>query len=139
VKGSLGRFLVVGGTTVLIDAIVYQLLLLAGVPLDPAKALGFIGGAFFAYVANWRFTFRGAHHRWSVPIFVAVYLCALGLNVAVNAGVLRLFGDDGTLAVAIAFLVATGVSAAWNFVGMARLVFRSPATARAPEEVGHRG
>jgi putative flippase GtrA len=137
VKGSLARFLLVGGTTVLIDAVVYQLLLMTDMTHGWAKALSFIAGAVFAYVANWRFTFQGRHHRWSVVAFVVVYLCALGLNVAINAGVLALLGEDRSWQVAVAFVVATAASAAWNFVGMARFVFRSSAVPE-PEEVARR-
>ena len=135
-RGSLGRFILVGGTTVLIDAVVYQLELLGGVPHGPAKALSFIAGAVFAYLANWRYTFRGQHHRWSLVAFVGVYLCALALNVGANAAVLALIGDERAWKVLLGFLVATGLSAAWNYVGMAKLVFRS--TDPHPEEVAHR-
>ena len=134
-RGSLLRFLLVGGTTVLIDAVVYQLLLLGSVPHGWAKMTSFIAGALFAYVANWRFTFQGRHHRWSVLAFAVVYLCALGINVGVNAGVLAVLGSDSTLAVATGFVLATGASAAWNFLGMARFVFRSPARDPEPAEV----
>lgn len=137
-KGSLARFLLVGGTTVLVDAVVYQLLLLTDLPLGIAKALSFIAGALFAYVANWRFTFRGASHRWSLVLFVVVYLCALALNVAANALVLRLVGAEESWQLALAFLVATGLSAAWNFVGMALFVFRSSPRDPEPREVARR-
>jgi putative flippase GtrA len=135
VRGSLLRFLLVGGTTVLIDAAVYQLELLAGVPHDWAKMVSFIAGALFAYVANWRFTFKGEHHRWSMVAFVVLYLCALGLNVGVNALVLHVLGGDRLWQVGLAFVLATGVSSAWNFLGMARFVFRSPVRDRQPTEV----
>jgi putative flippase GtrA len=138
VRGSLARFMLVGGTTVLIDAVVYQLLLLTGVTHGWAKAVGFLAGAVFAYVANWRFTFQGRHHRWSVAAFVAVYLCALGLNVGINALVLTVLGGERTWQVAVAFVAATAVSAAWNFLGMARFVFRSPSVAPESEEVARR-
>lgn len=140
-RGSLGRFVLVGGTTVVIDAVVYQLLLLAGAAPGPSKALSFIAGAAFAYLANWRFTFKGQHHRWSLVAFVLVYLCALGLNVGANALVLAVLGEDRTWQLAGAFVVATGLSAAWNFLGMARFVFRSSPGAQPagdPEEVVQR-
>jgi len=132
-RDTLRRFLVVGATTVLIDALVYQALLWTAVPHGPGKAAGFAAGALFAYVANWRFTFGGRSHRWSLAAFVAVYLCALGLNVAVNALVLGLLGGTSAWQVGAAFVLATGVSAAWNYVGMARVVFRSPPPAADPE------
>jgi polyisoprenyl-phosphate glycosyltransferase len=120
---SLLRFLVVGGTTVLVDAAVYAALVWADVPVDLAKALGFAVGAVFAYVANWRFTFGARRSRWSEVLFVLVYAFALGVNVAVNAAIRGWTGDDAT-AGTLAFLGATAVSAAWNFVGMSLFVFR---------------
>jgi len=125
VRASLPRFLLVGGTTVLIDLIVYRLLLVLQSPVDPAKALAFITGAVFAYFANWRFTFRGQHHRWSVAAFVLVYLCALGCNVLVNGLVLDALPADLAGRVILAFVVATGLSASVNYAGMALLVFRT--------------
>lgn len=134
-RSSLLRFILVGATTVLIDAAVYQGELLAGVPHAWAKMVSFIAGALFAYVANWRFTFRGAHHRWSMVAFVVLYACALGLNVGANALVLHVVGDHRLWQVGLAFVVATGVSSAWNFLGMARFVFRSPVRGPEPTEV----
>ena len=127
---SLPRFLLVGTTTVLIDALVYRLLLEAGVATGPAKAVAFAAGAVFAYLANWRFTFRGAHHRWSVVLFVLVYAAALALNVLANAAVLQVLGEGTDGRLVVAFVLATGLSAAWNFLGMAMLVFRPPARPR---------
>lgn len=120
---SLLRFLLVGATAVVLDGVSYVLLHQAGVAVDPAKAISFLIGAVFAYFANWRFTFGARRSRWSEVFFVVVYALALGMNVAANAGVRAWLGTsptDGT----IAFLVATGLSAAWNFVGMSLFVFR---------------
>ncbi|WP_209309079.1 GtrA family protein [Blastococcus sp. CT_GayMR16] len=120
---SLLRFLLVGGTAVVLDAVSYVLLHKAGVPVDAAKAISFLIGAVFAYFANWRFTFGARRSRWSEVLFVVVYALALGINVAANAGVRAWLGTSTTDAT-IAFLVATGLSAAWNFVGMSLFVFR---------------
>ena len=126
---SLLRFLLVGGTAVVIDAVTYVLLDAAGTPVDLAKALGFLTGAVFAYFANWRFTFGARRNRWSEVLFVVVYALALALNVGANAAV-RAWLGTGPVDATIAFLVATGLSAAWNFVGMSLFVFRQ-------EESGH--
>ena len=120
---SLLRFLLVGGTAVVLDAVSYVLLHQAGVPVDPAKAISFLIGAVFAYFANWRFTFGARRSQWSEVLFVVVYALALGINVAANAAVRAWLGTD-TADATIAFLVATGLSAAWNFVGMSLFVFR---------------
>jgi putative flippase GtrA len=119
---SMLRFLLVGGIAVLVDASCYWLLLRAGVDVDVAKALGFVLGAVFAYVANWRFTFGARRSRWSEVLFVLVYAVALLLNVAVNAAVRNYLGN-GPASSTAAFLMATAVSAAWNFVGMSLFVF----------------
>jgi putative flippase GtrA len=117
------RFLLVGVTTVALDAVTYAALHWAGVPVDAAKAIGFVTGAVFAYFANWRFTFGERRSRWSEVLFVVVYALALGLNVAANAAV-RAWLGTGPVDSAVAFLVATGLSAAWNFAGMSLFVFR---------------
>ena len=120
---SLLRFLLVGASAVAIDGAAYVLLHAAGVPVDVAKALGFLTGAVFAYFANWRFTFGARRSRWSEVLFVVIYALALGINVAANAGV-RAWLGTGTADATVAFLVATGLSAVWNFVGMSLFVFR---------------
>lgn len=123
--GSAARFLLVGGTTVLIDAAIYTLLGALGVEYGIAKTISFLLGAVFAYFANWRFTFGGRRNRWSEVLFVVVYLCALGINVLLN-DLVRAFDPGSALLAVVAFLVATGVSAVWNFVGMSLFVFRRP-------------
>lgn len=53
---------------------------------------------------------------------------------------LAILGSSATWAVGTAFVLATGASAAWNFLGMARFVFRSPVRDPEPVEVaGPRG
>ena len=120
---ALSRFVLVGSATVLVDALTYVLLDNVGVPVDLAKALSFLTGAVFAYFANWRFTFGTRRSRWSELLFVLVYALALVLNVGVNSAVRAWLGTD-TVPAIVAFLVATGLSAAWNFVGMSLFVFR---------------
>ncbi|MGH8998155.1 MAG: GtrA family protein [Acidimicrobiia bacterium] len=128
------RFVGVGAATVAIDAAAYQALLASGTESAAAKAASFVTGAFFAYFANWRFTFGERRHaRWAPVAFAAVYGCALALNTGVNEAVLGVLGDDDRLSVTAAFLVATAVSATWNFLGMSRFVFSSPPTRAEPE------
>jgi putative flippase GtrA len=131
--GALLRFLLVGSTTVVVDAVTYTALVWAGVDVDLSKALGFATGAVFAYVANWRFTFGARRSRWSEALFVLIYALALVLNVTVNALVRRWLGSDASGAT-IAFLVATALSAAWNFVGMSLFVFRRKEAVLEPQD-----
>lgn len=122
---SLVKFGIVGSLTVAIDAVAYSILVAWGLEFDLAKALGFAIGVGFGYLANWRFTFGSRRGRFSEVFFVLVYALALVLNVAINAGVRLWLGDDFA-ALVVAFVAATGVSAAWNFGGMSLFVFRSP-------------
>lgn len=121
---SLIRFALVGGLTVAIDAASYGILGAVGVGLDLAKGLSFGIGAVFAYIANWRFTFGARRSHFAEALFVAVYLCALGINVGLNALVRAVLGPE-MFSLVSAFIIATGVSAIWNYLGMSRLVFRS--------------
>ncbi len=70
----------------------------------------------------WTFSARGGADR--VFRFAALYLSTLVVNVAVNAGMVWL-GGTAKPALAAAFVVATGLSACLNFLGMKFLVFRA--------------
>jgi len=117
------RFLLAGGTTVVVDFTGYSLTLSAGVATPVAKALGFVGGMVFAWFAHRWFTFSIHRERHSVAGFAALYLGTLALNVGVNQLSLALLGSL-PFATAMAFVAATGSSAAANFLGMKFLVFK---------------
>ena len=120
--GEVARFIRVGLVTVGVDYACYMALLWLGVSIAPAKAAGFICGAVFAFYANRTITFRALGRRHAALWFATVYLASLVSNVAVNKVVLMVFPQ----AITLAFLVATGVSATMNFVGMKYLVFSKP-------------
>lgn len=122
---ELRRFLVVGTLTVLIDYGAYRAFLLLAAAVDLSKALGFLIGTLFAYFANRRFTFESsAPHGWQPARFGLVYLSTLVANVVANALALKALAGF-PLAVTLAFLVATGVSATLNFLAMKYWVFRA--------------
>lgn len=129
IKRELSVFLVVGALTVLIDFASYRGLVLFGVGVDVAKAVGFLTGTLFAYFANrfWTFGHR-AHRPGSAWRFVVLYASTLGANVAINATALSWLSGSGS-AVQLAFVLATGVSAALNFLGMKYFVFNVHAAA----------
>ena len=119
--GSAGRFAVVGVGAVVIDYLTYVLLLAVDVPTTAAKAVAFLTGAGFAFALNGRFTFGSRLTGPALARFAAVYAVGLLLNTGVNAAVLAvLSGDSGRR---VAFLLATGASAFWNYVGMRSWVF----------------
>lgn len=126
IKRELAVFLVVGSLTVLIDFLTYRGLVWTGwMSVDLAKAVGFLSGTLFAYFANKVWTFGHQEHAsGSVWRFVLLYAITLGANVLVNAGCLAMLSTL-SIAVPVAFLLATGVSAVLNFLGMKLFVFKA--------------
>lgn len=128
IKRELAIFLVVGSLTVLLDYMTYRGLVWSGwMNVDSAKAIGFLTGTLFAYFANRAWTFG---HQEHIPgswwRFVLLYTLTLSANVLVNAGCLALFSAVPAV-IQVAFLIATGVSAALNFMGMKWFVFKASA------------
>jgi putative flippase GtrA len=126
IKRELPLFLIVGSLSALIDFAIYRgLASVAAVAIDIAKAGGFLGATVFAYFSNRFWTFGGtAHEPGSAWRYGLLYVITLGANVSVNACVLRLLGD-ARAAVPLAFLIATGIAASLNFLGLKRFVFRA--------------
>lgn len=126
IRRELAVFLVVGSLTVLVDFLAYRGLLWSGLlGVDPAKAASFITGTVFAYFANRFWTFgHKPHAAGSWYRFILLYALTLGANVLVNALMLRVLSQIPS-AIQLAFLVATGVSAALNFIGMKLFVFKA--------------
>lgn len=130
IKREFGIFLIVGSLTVLVDFGAYRSLVWLGVMgVDIAKAIGFLAGTLFAYFGNRFWTFGHKSHTTpgSLWRFAVLYGSTLGANVLVNSLALKLFAD-ATAAVHLAFLLATGISATLNFLGMKIFVFKSRAT-----------
>ena len=120
--GQISRFLLVGFTTVGIDAVVYTLLMVS--TSDPlfSKGVGFISGAVFSYFANWRFTFRNEKSKLSILMFVLVYLSSLTINILGNSVLLEAL-PVWYFKTALSFLIITGITTVWNYLGMALFVF----------------
>jgi putative flippase GtrA len=118
-------FLVVGLLTVLIDFCIYRTLVWTNLfGIDIAKAMGFVAGTLFAYFANRFWTFgHKQHSKGSMWRFAILYALTLFINLMINSVVLVWLASFYA-AVQIAFLMATSISAALNFVGMKLFVFR---------------
>ena len=122
---QIGRFLIIGFTTVIIDLIVYLLLLNFSVETLTAKGISFSIGAIFAYFANRTYTFKSPIKGFlRFIIFLILYLLTLLLNVSSNEIILNLFSHTN-FALMIAFIIATSLSAGLNFLGMKYIVFYS--------------
>ena len=124
IKRELVIFLIVGASTVLVDFMTYRgLIEFQVMEVDMAKATGFLVGTLFAYFANRFWTFgHKSHVPGSAWRFLALYASTLGANVLINALALKLLSDTA-VAFQLAFLLATGVSACLNFLGMKIFVF----------------
>jgi putative flippase GtrA len=125
IKRELAIFLIVGASTVAIDFLSYRGLIgFEVMSIDMAKATGFLLGTLFAYFANRFWTFGNRTHvPGSAWRFSVLYASTLGTNVLINALALKLLADVA-VAIQLAFLLATGVSACLNFIGMKLFVFR---------------
>ena len=118
------RFLIVGGTTVLIDLIFYFILIYTGFDTPLSKGISFSIGTVFAYFANRNYTFKSSTAGFfKFSVFTLLYLSTLVVNVVSNEIVLNLTSQIyGSLM--IAFIIATSLSATLNFIGMKYIVFK---------------
>ena len=125
-KRQLSIFVIVGLLATLVDFMIYRsLVAFAILDVNLAKGLSFLTGTFFSYLANRFWTFgHQSHHLDSLWRFLVLYALTLAANVFINACMLKGF-TDLTGAVLLAFLVATGVSAVCNFLGMKLFVFKA--------------
>jgi polyisoprenyl-phosphate glycosyltransferase len=125
VNYEVGRFLIIGSTTVIIDLVVYLVLLNIIFDTSISKAISFSVGAVFAYFANRSFTFKTSIKGFfRFIIFILLYLSTLFVNVVTNEIILNLIKQN-IFSILIAFLIATSFSAGLNFLGMKYIVFFS--------------
>lgn len=126
IKRELSIFLIVGSLTVLVDFVIYRGFYSLGfVGVDLAKGIGFIAGTLFAFFANRIWTFGHKNHvSGSIWRFLFLYSATLSANVLINALALEAFSKVVGV-VQLAFLLATGVSATLNFIGMKWFVFKT--------------
>ena len=131
IKREFVIFLVVGTSTVLIDFITYRgLVQYQAIEVEMAKASGFLVGTLFAYFSNRFWTFGDKSHApGSAWRFIVLYASTLGTNVLINALLLKLLATTAA-AFQLAFLLATGVSACLNFLGMKFFVFKTIPTSK---------
>jgi putative flippase GtrA len=122
-RSQLSRFFLVGSSTALIDFVVYKALLFL-MPSSFAKTISFLSGAIYAYQFNRLWTFQAGRSTLPQALkFGLIYGTNLGVNVGANASMLSLLPLVYPWRLDLAFLMATGISAALNFIGMKWLAF----------------
>jgi len=119
------RFILVGGSTATIDFLVYMYLMYL-IPSPYAKGISFAIGTIYAYHTNRLWTFNAGRANLPQAMrFGVVYSTNLGVNVGANAIMLTLLPSNYPWHVGLAFIVATSISAAFNFTGMKWFAFAS--------------
>ena len=124
IKRELVLFAFVGSASVLLDFLSYLFFIYFKlVEISVAKAIGFLVGTLFAYYANRFWTFgHNALVSGSSWRFALLYTSSLGANVYINKFMLEFLADI-EVAFQLAFIIATGISASINFIGMKYFVF----------------
>lgn len=113
------KFLVGGGSAVVVDAVLYALLK-QYIDLSVSKAISYVAGAAVGFVINKLWTFESKHFRVSeIFKYIVLYACSALANTGVNRLVLWIIPST-----VFAFLCATGTSTIMNFLGQKFFVFR---------------
>ena len=120
---QLTRFVLVGGVAAVVDYSSYQLLLVLGLWVHLAKALGFIAGTTTAYLVNRRWTFQSRGCPGQFASVMALYGITFVIQVGMNAVMLALLppirGE-----ITCAFVVAQGTATCINFIVQRTVIFR---------------
>ena len=118
-RKELLRFLVGGGSAVVVDYICYNFFLYFEWNMAFAKATSYICGALCGFIINKFWTFESKKFRKDEVVkYIVLYAISAGVNAFVNKIVFFVIGIK-----LFAFLCATGVSTIMNFMGQKFFVF----------------
>lgn len=118
---ELFRFLIGGGSAVIIDYTVYCVLLSVHVGTAKSKATSFICGAIVGFIINKLWTFESKKYlKIEIFKYIILYTITAAINALINNVILYLVCIQ-----VIAFLCATGTSTIINFLGQKFFVFRN--------------
>lgn len=113
------RFCIGGGTAVLVDYVVYNLLLLMNMDREISKIISFICGAGVGFIINKIWTFEkkkfSSKEIWK---YIILYTITALVNMIVNQFVIETFHIN-----LLGFFCATGLSTILNFIGQKFFVF----------------
>lgn len=113
------KFLVGGGSAVVVDALVYAVLK-TYIDIAAAKSISYILGAVVGFIINKRWTFQSKNFKISEVIkYIILYICSALANTGVNQIVLTVIPST-----VFAFFCATGTSTIINFLGQKFIVFK---------------
>lgn len=113
------KFLIGGGSAVIVDYIVYHLLMHFGLTVSLSKSISYVAGASVGFVINKLWTFESKRFsKMEIVRYIILYAISASANTFVNKLVLWLFVSPF-----FAFLCATGTSTVMNFLGQKYFVF----------------
>ena len=119
-KQEILKFLVGGGTAVIVDFFTYKIFMMLALERTIAKRLSFICGSIVGFIINKYWTFKSPKFQIKEILkYTVLYILTAFINSQVNKYTLLLFGNE-----MFAFLCATGVSTILNFLGQKFLIFR---------------
>lgn len=119
-KKELIRFLLGGGSAVLVDYGMYKIFMMFGIDRSVAKAFSFICGSIVGFVINKIWTFESAgFSKGEIVRYIVLYSCTAIINAIINKTTLLVMPIE-----MLGFLCATGVSTVLNFLGQKYFVFR---------------
>jgi putative flippase GtrA len=123
-RGQVARYLVAGGSAVVVDFICYRSIMWMLDMKLLAKAIGYVAGTIYSFYVNRSFTFkRDSSDRAQVISYLFIYVLSMFLNTGINQAGLSLLGT-GEIGINASFVTAAIASAAFNFVCMKRFVFK---------------
>ena len=121
---QLKYFLIIGLITVLIDYVTYRGLFFFISNVIIAKSFGFAFGTIFSFIANKNITFNNKNNYQNhLSKFIFLYFSSMMINIFINSRLLELF-TNSNFKLQISFILATIISAIFNFAGMKFLVFK---------------
>ncbi|RRD40760.1 GtrA family protein [Leptotrichia sp. OH3620_COT-345] len=119
-KFEILKFLIGGGSAVLIDFIVYKLLMNLGIERTFSKTVSFICGSIIGFIINKYWTFKSSEFSvLEIMKYIILYTITAFANSQVNKYVIMNFKYE-----LFAFLCATGISTILNFLGQKFLIFK---------------
>ena len=119
------KYIFVGLSTVLIDFLIYKFLI-KFIVIYLAKTISFLSGTFFSYQLNRTWTFKSGKKTLSQFIkYLIIHITSLVLNVSINSLLLNTFSKNYFLSYEVSFLIATLISATYNFLFIKIFIFNN--------------
>ena len=114
------RFLITGGSSTLIDFIIYYFLSVK-INISVSKMISMFCACIYSFFINknWTFSFKGKMDK----VLVLKYIISQALNIIINTFVNTLVYNISEMKI-LAFIVATGIAMTFNYLFQNYIVFK---------------